>query len=1189
MIKLSIGTKISLGFAAALVALVAIALVTSLDLKQLTTDSGWVTHTVEVKQKLESLQAGLPQAESSARGYQLSPDPQFKTSFENAKIKSNNAFRDLRDLVHDNPIQEGRLDRLEPLLAERFQHLEQLLNLSPTTNDANTVERTQLVQQGADSMAAIRDLIADMEKEEDGLLKKRNVEANSMAQWTSGTIILGTLLAIFVVGGLGMIITRSITSRLRSLGEGAGIIGRGDYAHRVNITSRDEIGDLATLFNQMAEQVQQRQLTLAEQDELKQNLARFAPLFQGQRDVTALCQGVLSELATILNARHSVFYLVEKNAAGAYLKLQASYAFENPKNILQPGEGLAGQCLVDRQRVILSEVPKDYLKINSALGSATPATVLVQPVTFENEPKAVIELAAFHALKPMQLLFLDQLSHSLGIVLTTIASVMRTEELLRQARHSEQLLQEQQEELQQANEEMEQGNEELQQTNEEMEEKVNLLAEQKRQMEHANREIEQAREELEKRAEQIAQGSRYKSEFLANMSHELRTPLNSLLILSKMLADNGEANLNPKQVQYAQTIYSSGNDLLELINEVLDLAKIESGSVDFDPRPLALAELRDFLEQSFRHVAQGRNLDFQIDFAPSVPETIVTDPRRLQQILKNLLSNAFKFTERGSAVLRVGLATEGWTRPFASLDQAADVLSFAVVDTGVGIPEDKHDFIFGAFQQADAGTSRKYGGTGLGLSISRELAHLLGGTLELSESSSQGSTFSLYLPTVAKKPTDRTTIAPRTGTTPAKPRPIEPELTAAQALAVDPDGVEDDRGNLQPNDMILLIIEDDRNFSGLIRDFAREKNFKVVVARSAAQGVALAREIRPSAITLDLHLPDNDGWVVLDRLKHDPKTRHVPIHIISVDPERERSLRLGAVSYIQKPVTRETLDNALSQTIDFINRPLKNLLIIEDDAVQRESLTTLIGNGDVHTTAVGSGEEALRELDQTHFDCIVLDLGLPDAGGAELIRRIHTKLGVAAPPIIVYTGKELTRGEETELRMISDSIVVKNVRSPERLLDETALFLHRVQAKLPEPKQRMIEQVQKSDSLLRGRKVLIVDDDVRNIFAIASALESLQMEVKYAESGMAGIDLLEKNPDIEVVLMDVMMPEMDGFETIRRIRRMEKFRRLPIISVTAKAMKDDREKCLQAGASDYITKPVDLDQLRSLLRVWLYQ
>ena len=1187
--NLSIGTKISAGFAAALTALVAIGIITSFDLDELTSDAQWVTHTVEVQQKLEALRAALPEAESSARGYQLLPKGDFKSSFQTANAKSNGAFHALRDLVHDNPIQEQRLDQLEPLLAERFQQLQELLDLPATAADSATGKRANLVQDGEQTMDSIERLVSDMEAEESRLLEMRKANANWMAQLTSGTIIGGTLIAFVIVGGIGAVVTRSITAPLRMLGEGAATIGGGNYAHRVDIKTRDEVGHLATLFNQMAGQVQERQLSLAQQDDLKQNLARFSPLFQGQRDVETLCRSVLSELADILEARHSTFYTVSPSAKGSVLKLQASYAFDTPRAALQPGEGLAGQCLLDRQRIVLSDVPTDYLKINSALGAGRPAMVVVQPVIFENEVKAVLELATFQPLKPIQFTFLEQLSHNLGIVLNTIASVMRTEELLRKTLHSEKLLQEQQEELQQANEEMEQSNEELQQTNEEMEEKVNLLAEQKRETERANRQIEQAREELEKRAQQIAQGSRYKSEFLANMSHELRTPLNSLLILSKMLADNNEGNLTSKQVQYAQTIYSSGNDLLELINEVLDLAKIESGAVEFDPQPVSLSELRAFLEQNFRHVAEGRKLNFGIDFAADLPSSMTTDSRRLEQILKNLLSNAFKFTEEGTVAVRVSRVTDGWNRPFQPLDRAGEVIAFAVIDSGVGIPADKHELVFGAFQQADAGTSRKYGGTGLGLSISRELANLLGGTLELTESSPRGSTFTLYLPATAEKaksgPLAKTQLEAAT----SKSEPSLPEMSREEALSPDPEGIEDDREKLQPGDLILLVIDDDRAFSGLLRDFAREKNFKVVAARNGNQGIALAQKLQPSAITLDLHLPGNDGWVVLDRLKHDPKTRHIPIHIISVDPERERSLRLGAISFIQKPVTRVTLDDALTETVEFLKRPLKNLLIIEDDSVQRESLTDLIGNGDVHTTAVGTAVEALNALAEQHFDCIVLDLGLPDINGVELIRTIHERLGITAPAIIVYTGKELTRAEETELRMISDSIVVKNVRSPERLLDETALFLHRVQAKLPEPKQRMIEQVQKSDSLLTGRKVLIVDDDVRNIFAITSALEAMQMDVKFAESGQSGIDLLQQNPDIEVVLMDVMMPEMDGFETIRRIRRIDRFKKLPIISVTAKAMKDDREKCLQAGASDYITKPVDMDQLRSLLRVWLYK
>jgi CheY-like chemotaxis protein len=1180
--KLSIGTKIGLGFSAALVALVLIGLVTTFDLRELTSDAGWVTHTVQVQQKLESLKAALPEAESSSRGYLLSPLPVFKTSFRDAETQARTALRDLETLTRDRTIQQQRLAQLEPLFTERFGQLQQLMDLPTVPAIAGDTQRTQLVQEGAQSTESIDSIISDMEGEEANLLVKRSADEDWMSQLTSGTIIFGTLAAFGLVAFVGFLVTKSITEPLRELGNGAAIIGEGNYAHRVKLETRDEVGHMATLFNRMAEQVQERQDSLAEQDSLKQNVARFAPLFQGQRDLTVLCQGVLSELASVLDARHSVFYIIDQKEGEPQLKLQASYASDNPRALVKMGEGLAGECFRDRKRIVLSDVPAGYLTINSALGAAKPSQIVVQPVVFEGEIKAVLELALFKPLTPIQLSFLDQLSHNLGIVLNTIAAVVQTEELLRQARISEELLQQQQEELQQTNEEMEQTNEELQQTNEEMEEKVNLLAEQKRHMENANREIERAREELERRAQQIAEGSRYKSEFLANMSHELRTPLNSLLILSKLLADNPEANLNPKQVQYASTIYSSGNDLLELINEVLDLAKIESGAVHFEPETMEFAELAEFLELNFRHVAEGRKLGFSLNFLPTLPATMKTDSRRLQQILKNLLSNAFKFTEKGTVTLTVSTSVGDASKG------GEPIIAFAVKDTGVGIPADKHELVFGAFQQADAGTARKFGGTGLGLSISRELATLLGGELKLTESSPDGSTFTLYLPATSESKPQGSSRSAKRDTIPTK-APTSEATESPEILATSPEDLEDDRNNLEPGDMVLLIIDDDRNFSGLMRDFARDKKFKVLTARNAAQGVAMAHRFRPSAITLDLHLPDGDGWIVLDKLKHDPTTRHVPIHIISVDEERERGMRLGAVSFIQKPATKEAIDSALSQTIDFLNRPLKNLLIIEDDSVQRQGLTDLIGDGDVHTTAVGSAQEALKALAETHFDCIVLDLGLPDIKGVELIRTIHQRLGAAVPPIIVYTGKELSRVEETELRMISDSIVIKNVRSPERLLDETALFLHRVQTKLPEPKQKMIEQVQKADNLLLGRKVLIVDDDVRNIFAITSALEGLKMNVVYAESGQAGIDLLVKDPKIEVVLMDVMMPEMDGFETIRRIRRMDGFKKLPIISVTAKAMKDDREKCLQAGASDYITKPVDMDQLRSLLRVWLYR
>jgi signal transduction histidine kinase/CheY-like chemotaxis protein len=1192
--KFSIGTKIALGFALALAALVAVGMTTYDQLQQLNSDSYWVDHTYQVQATLRSLTADLARAESAARGFQLVGDLPLQAETDQASIQAKKDLAQLRSLTAGDQIEQDRLDNLDPLIERRLDILRQLV----TPNAVAPASRDALVRNGEQVMDQARQIIAGMQDEESRLLSQRKAAEESTSTLAHLTLVVGTIVSFLLIGGAGLLITYSITSPLRKLSDGAARLGGGDYTHRVIIRSRDEVGDLAGHFNRMAEQVQERQLTLAEQDWLKSGLTRIGTLLQGQREPAQACRAVLSELASLVGARNSAIY-VTAGEERPVLKLQATYASDQAPEQIAPGDGLVGQCYDDRQRIQLKEIPEAYFRINSALGEASPRTLLVQPAVYDNQVRAVIELALLHEPTATQLTLVERVAESLGVVLTTIASNQRTEELLGQAqqmagelgnanrdlRNSEVLLQEQQEELKQTNEELEQTNEELQQTNEEIEEKASLLATQKKEVDKTNREIEAARIALQEKAEQVAQTSRYKSEFLANMSHELRTPLNSLLILSKILAENHDNNLTDKQVQYATTIQSSGHDLLELINEVLDLSRIESGVVEIETGETRFSDLRDFVERTFRPIAESKNLEFYTDFADDLPPAFITDQRRLEQVLKNLISNACKFTEQGSVRLRVAPAKNGWDKSDAGLSRAPQVISFAIIDTGIGIPDDKQKLVFEAFQQADAGTSRKYGGTGLGLSISRELAHLLGGTLQVISRTGAGSTFTLYLPTAfAGEPPKPS------GTRPAPQfAKALPATAPAAEPTIEPAPIEDDRGRLQAGDMVLLIIEDDPNFAGILRDFAREKGFKTVVAASVNGGVALARELHPSAITLDLHLPDNEGWIVLDRLKHDPETRHIPIHIISADEERDRSLRLGAVSHFQKPVTREIIDQALNQTIDFIKRPLKNLLIIEDNANEREALVALIGNGDVHSTAVGTAAEAFAELDRTRFDCIVLDLGLPDKNGLDLIREIQQKYGAHAPPVIVYTGRELSRQEETELRLISDSIVIKNARSPERLLDETALFLHRVQTKLPEAKRRMIEQAHKSDSVLSGRKVLVVDDDVRNIFAITSALEASHMNVSYAESGQGGIDFLQINPDVEVVLMDVMMPDMDGFETIRRIRALDRFKKLPIISVTAKAMKGDREKCMEAGASDYITKPVDMDQLRSLLRVWLYK
>ncbi|HEX8438779.1 response regulator, partial [Archangium sp.] len=1011
----------------------------------------------------------------------------------------------------------------------------------------------------------------------------------------------------------------SLTTQVRSIAEVATAVAKGDLTRSISVEAQGEVAALKDNINQMIANLRETTQKNTEQDWLKTNLARFTRMLQGQRDLETVSKLILKELAPLVQAQHGVFYLMDGTEKSQALRLLSAYAYKERKslaNSFKLGEGLVGQCALEKDRILLTDVPDDYIRINSGLGESKPLNIVVLPVIFEGQVKAVIELASFYRFSETHLSFLDQLTESIGIVLNTIAAGMRTEELLKQSQSLADELRSQQQELTETNrrleqqakslqaseERLKQQQEELQQTNEELEERSRLLQVQNMEVERKNREIEQAKVALEERAQQLALSSKYKSEFLANMSHELRTPLNSLLILSKLLAENSEGNLSGRQVEFAQTIHGAGSDLLSLINDILDLSKIESGTMSVDVDEVSLDSLKDFVERTFRQVAVDRKLAFKLEFAPNMPSHVLTDGRRLQQVLKNLLANAFKFTEEGTVTLEVRPARSGWSVDHPALNKGGSVLAFSVIDTGIGIPENKQRIIFEAFQQADGTTSRKYGGTGLGLSISREIAKLLGGEIKVLSAPGKGSTFTLYVPQtyMPAAPQLRSSNLGGGGNSTGggnNRSASEERLTALRAevesvmqdaeLAREEE-VEDDRRNIQPGDRTLLIIEDDIVFARIILGLARERGFKGLVALRGDTGLAMARQYRPDAITLDIGLPVIDGWNLLDRLKHDSRTRHIPVHIISAsEEERGRGLRLGALAVLQKPATRDALGEALGRVKGFIERPVKNLLVVEDDQRQRDSIVSLIGNGDVKTTPVGSGQEALAAMQERYFDCVVLDLGLPDMTGLELIesmkRQGHT------PPIIVYTGKELTEEEETVLKRVTDAIIIKSVKSPEQLLDETALFLHRVEANLPESKRAMIKQVHQSDPVLAGKKVLVVDDDVRNIFALTSVLEKHKMQVIYAENGRKGIDLIRATPDLNVVLMDVMMPEMDGYETMRAIRQVNELKTLPIIALTAKAMKGDREKCIDAGASDYITKPVETDQLLSLLRVWLFR
>ncbi|HVF16890.1 MAG TPA: response regulator, partial [Steroidobacteraceae bacterium] len=711
-----------------------------------------------------------------------------------------------------------------------------------------------------------------------------------------------------------------------------------------------------------------------------------------------------------------------------------------------------------------------------------------------------------------------------------------------------------------------------------------LLAEQNAEVERKNQEIELARRALEEKATELALTSRYKSEFLANMSHELRTPLNSILILGQQLSENADKNLSPRQVEFAKTIHGAGTDLLNLISDILDLSKIESGTVTVESEDLLFSHLKESIERNFRHEAESRSLSFTTNLDPQLGRNLTTDPKRLMQVLKNLLSNAFKFTAQGGISFHVGLAKSGWAPDHPVLSQAPAVVEFAVSDTGIGIAPEKQRIIFEAFQQADAGTARKYGGTGLGLAISRELAHLLGGELRLKSTPGVGSTFTLYLPltymgAAYRNPAQSLAAA-------AKPaqqfQPIALPVARVEELA-------DDRDNLDTDDLVLLIVDDDPHYSRVLLNLARDNGFKAIVARNGSEGLSLARKYRPTAITLDVFLPDMLGWTVLNQLKHDAATRHIPVQILTVEEERQYGLERGAFAFMNKPATTEGLADALERIKKFAAHRIRELLVVEDDPAEQMSIAELIGFDDVRITAVDSGKEALRTMRERSFDCVVLDLRLPDISGFDLLSEIQQDPSLRETPIVVFTGRDLSADEESDLKQKAKSIVLKGVRSPERLLDETALFLHRIVTDLPLSKQRMIETLHQSDEPLESRKVLVVDDDIRNIFALNSLLERHKMEVISATNGQDAINLVEQTQDLALVLMDVMMPEMDGYETMRRIRSNPKFRLLPIIALTAKAMKGDREKCLEAGASDYVAKPVNTEQLLSLVRMWLHR
>ncbi|MGB8118636.1 MAG: response regulator, partial [Pseudolabrys sp.] len=967
------------------------------------------------------------------------------------------------------------------------------------------------------------------------------------------------------------LLAANLTTQVRAIAEVATAVTKGDLTRSVQVDARGEVAELKDNINTMIDNLRLTTDRNTEQDWLKTNLAKFTNMLQGQRDLTTVGRLLLSELTPLVHAQQGVIYQVESEELQS-MRLLSAYADDgangHPQR-LRIGEGLIGQCAADKRRLLITEMPDHAVPIGSALFKVKPANIIVLPVLFENQVKAVIELASVKEFTALQTMFLEQLTASIGIVLNSIEATMQTEGLLKQSQQLAGELQTQQRELQQ--------------TNEQLEQKAQQLAERNVEVERKNQEIEQARRALEEKAAELALTSKYKSEFLANMSHELRTPLNSILILGQQLADNPDGNLTSKQTEFARTIHGAGTDLLNLISDILDLSKIESGTVTVEAEEIFFSNLLDAVGRPFRHEAETRQLSFKVDLDPSLGCSLTTDSKRLQQVLKNLLSNAFKFTDRGGVQLKVFAAPVGWTSTHPVLSQAQSVVAFEVADTGIGIPAEKQKIIFEAFQQADASTSRKYGGTGLGLAISRELSSLLGGEIHIRSAPGVGSTFTLYLPIAYAGPS----VAMRPTTLPAShaPAPSMPIVLPERPI----EQIPDDRHEIQPGDSILLIVEDDPHYCRVLIDLARVKGFKVLVAMRGADALELAKQYQPNAVSLDVFLPDMLGWSVLSELKQNPLTRHIPVQIITLDEDKHHGLARGAFSFVTKPTTTEGVEAALRRIKEYSTPRRKRLLVVEDNPAEQLSISELLGYDDVEIETAGTGRDALAALRRHPADCVVLDLRLPDMSGFEVLEQLSADEALSEVPVVVFTGRELSAEEDARLHTMARSIVVKGVESPERLLDETALFLHRVVTDLPVEKQRMLERLTTSDEDLVSRTVLLVDDDARNIFALSSVLERRGMRVLTATTGNEAIKLIESNNDIAIVLMDIMMPEMDGYQTMEEIRKNANFRRLPIIALTAKAMKGDREKCLDAGASDYLAKPVNTEQLLSALRSWLHR
>ncbi len=1007
---------------------------------------------------------------------------------------------------------------------------------------------------------------------------------------------------------------RNVVEKNMLLSEVAEEIGKGNYQHSLQVKNTDVLGNailkMQTNLKRLSEENERRNWFLS-------GSAYLDDTMRGVNTMEDLSNRILKALAEYMGAQVGALFIVDENSK---LSLKGSYAYEtSPDNKeFELGEGLVGQVALEQKTMRLSQVPAEHARIRSGVLEMSPLELIVFPITYNKSTVGVIELASYRPFAERQMEFLQMVAEKIAMVIINVQTNLRTAELLYETQNQAEELETQQEELRQINdelreqsvrlqaseEELKTNQEELMEKNAELEEKANQLEEQYEAINVKNKELEAARQAINLKIEQVETISKYKSEFLANMSHELRTPLNSILILAKLIEENREKNLTDKQVEFASVIHNSGNDLLRLINEILDLAKIESGKVNLELRDVPLRTLS--IEPQFRQVAQEKNIDFTVSVADNLPKDIYTDPFRLEQILKNLLSNAFKFTaEGGSVSLNIYKAPAETRFKNDNLKRAAKVVAFSIQDTGIGIPEDKQALIFEAFQQADTSTTRKYGGTGLGLSISRELAAIMGGELHLDSQEGVGSTFTLYLPQrlevqpeaahadaspviESKAAPQRTDEVATPVYSPALAAPLAPAAPAVNMNSNMFDFADKVKGKQAREERVILIIEDDKGFCKILTEFARSKNFTVHATESGEKGLQLALEHNPDAILLDINLPDISGWEVLDKLRSNPETKHIGVHVMSAYDKEVVSKGLGHEDYLPKPITLEMLDKAFMRIQTQSDKPVKKILVVEDNVIENKAIRELLKAHEISALSAYTGQEALNLLESTTYDCVILDINLPDMGGYDVLETLRKNDSLKETPVVIYSGKELSQEEEFKLKRYANTIIIKTQSSYTRLLEEVKLFLHKVQDRIPVVKDLQLK-LHRPEKILEGKKVLIVDDDSRNIYSLFNVFEGHSMDIVVANDGQEALEKLDENPDIDIVLMDIMMPVMDGMECMRHIRKKPEYNKLPIIALTAKAMKGDREKSLAAGASDYISKPVDVDKLLSLMRVWLYE